>query len=136
MLARREHARLELQQKLQPRVVNPSILEEVLDQLAQEGLQSDARFCEAFVRYRAQRGVGPVRIRAELKARGVQEALIQHYLADQEAHSAQQLIELIDKKWGGNFPQDAKGRAKCQRFLLQRGYSYDQIRHALGQDDS
>ena len=54
----------------------------VVEQLAVEGLQSDARFVEAFVHGRVDQGKGPVRIRAELAERGIPAAVADEALAE------------------------------------------------------
>ena len=43
---------------------------------------SDARFAESFVRVRSERGQGPLRIRAELRERGVTDVLVDEVLTD------------------------------------------------------
>ena len=47
LLARREHARGELQTKLQRRFADAELVAGVLDDLAAENLQSDARYAES-----------------------------------------------------------------------------------------
>ncbi len=64
LLMRREHAMAELQKKLEARDYDVNIVSEVVAQLASEGLVSDARFTEAFVRYRCNNGRGPQRIQS------------------------------------------------------------------------
>jgi SOS response regulatory protein OraA/RecX len=57
-LARREHSFYELQQKLTKKFpdTDPELLHTIADKLRVEGLQSDARFAESYVRYRKSRG--------------------------------------------------------------------------------
>jgi len=45
-----------------------------LDQLKKMGAQLE-RFCEAYIHARSQRGIGPQRLREELRERGVAEQL-------------------------------------------------------------
>ena len=58
-LARREHSRLELYQKLKQRQFEPDVINSELNKLLDEGLQSDERFAEAFLRSRIDKGKGP-----------------------------------------------------------------------------
>lgn len=136
LLARREHSRLELVRKLQNRVEDKDFLDVALDRLIEDNLLSDERFCEAFVRMRANGGYGPVRVRAELKEGGVHNDLIVHYMALHEADWPEQAKAAFEKKYGLNPRTDAKSRASQQRFLAQRGFSYEQIKLALLQFDS
>jgi regulatory protein len=135
LLARREHSRLELVRKLGGRVADTDLLDEVLDRLTADRLLDDERFCEAFVRMRVMGGYGPVRVRAELRERGVGDALVSQYLALHEADWAEQVRLVFNKKYGESPAMDAKNRAKQQRFLAQRGFSFEQIKSALADMD-
>ncbi len=135
LLARREHSRLELVRKLQTRVENMELLDTVLDRLIEDHLLDDERFCEAFVRMRANSGYGPVRVRAELKDRGVCDQLIAQYMAAHDNDWFEQARLAFEKKYGTSPENDAKSRAKQQRFLAQRGFSFEQIKYAQSGSD-
>jgi len=62
--------------------------------LVAEGLLSNARYAESFIHSRFQRGQGPQKIRAELRERGVDDALIEAGLELYAPHW-QQLIEQV-----------------------------------------
>lgn len=132
LLARREHSRLELQHKLQQRVESSGMLEEALDQLVEDNLLSDERFSEAFIYSRLNKGYGPVRVKAELKARGISSRLIDQYLDEGADSWLQQLEQVVIRKYGMQPEQDMDSRARQQRFLQQRGYSYEQINRVMG----
>ena len=128
LLARREHARAELVSKLSRRFADHlELIEAEVDKLRAEGLQSDARLAESFVRYRASRGQGPVKIRAELRQRGVDEGLVD---AAMEACDVDwfELAESVCRKRFGDLPAaDIKERARRSRFLQGRGFTFDHI---------
>ncbi|MCB1644681.1 MAG: regulatory protein RecX [Pseudomonadales bacterium] len=70
LLARREHSRLELHEKLSRRFAGcQELIQSETEKLTAEGLQSDARLAEAYVRARSNRGQGPRKIRMELRQR-------------------------------------------------------------------
>ena len=75
MLARREHSGAELRAKLAAQGFPSDIIDDALSDLNRSGWLSDERFVEAFVRVRSERGYGPVRIRAELRERGIDDEL-------------------------------------------------------------
>jgi regulatory protein len=77
LLARREHSSLELAYKLSARGFDADLVASLLHRLSAEGLLSDARFAESFVRARRDKGYGPVRIRGELRERGVDSETIE-----------------------------------------------------------
>ena len=82
LLARREHGRMELSRKLRSRGAPPDLIEPALEKLADEGLLSEARYLESFVRMRANAGYGPLRIREELTQRGLPREEIEQALRD------------------------------------------------------
>ncbi len=106
-------------------------VEQVLDQLAAQGLQSDARYTEAYTHSRIERGYGPLRIRSELKERGISGALVAEYLSDDPDLWREQLQAVHDRKYGAATTGDRKEQAKRARFLMYRGFSSEMIRQIL-----
>jgi len=131
LLASREHSRKELERKLLSKSHAADDVEQVLDQLAAQGLQSDARYAEAYIHSRIQRGYGPLRIRAELKERGVSGGLIAGYLSDDPDLWREQLQDTHDRKYGSSRTTDRKEQAKRGRFLAHRGFSGEMISQLL-----
>lgn len=130
-LSKREHSRFELLQKLSPKAESLSQLENILDDMAARGWQSDRRFAEVFARDRSQR-YGPIKVRFELKNRGVEESLILTTLEEQAVDWHKKAHEHVQRKFGEvSFNDDLQLKAKAYRFLAQRGFSSDQISYAL-----
>lgn len=134
LLMRREHAVVELQKKLNSKDYDEDIVAEVVEQLANEGLVSDVRFTEAFVRYRRNNGRGPQRIQSELRERGVSEKIQDSYLDIGDPQWFEYAAQVRSKRFGEALPEDFKERARQARFLQYRGFTSDQIREVL--DDS
>ncbi len=130
LLARREHSRRELVSKLERRFV-PDVVAATVDTLADEGLQSDQRFAEAYLRQRSERGYGPLRIRQEMRQRGVSDQLITEAEAACEVDWYALLERVAKRKFGDAEPADLSEKAKRQRFLMYRGFSTEQIRDVL-----
>lgn len=133
LLARREHSRLELSHKLSRKDTPEAILEQLLEDLAEQGLQSDDRFAGSFCRERAGRGIGPVRIRAELKDRGVAGGLIDEALRATEQNTDwYELAETVrEKRFGPGRAADFKEAAKQKRFLQYRGFPLEVIQEIV-----
>lgn len=123
LLAMREHSCAELREKLVRKFAQQEWVEQVLSVLAAEGLQSDARFAEAFTAMRYRQGKGPLMIAMELKVRGVAGDLVDTSLRgggyDWVASAARQRL----KRFGVGQPLGAKERARQLRFLQSRGFS-------------
>lgn len=135
LLARREHSRQELGRKLRQRGYEPVVVEPVLDALEDERLLSDERFAEEFVHARRRRGQGPLKIRSELAARGVDDGIAEALLRDDEQDYLAQARALREKRFGIEAPQDFRDRARQSRYLANRGFTPEQIRRVMGEGD-
>jgi regulatory protein len=133
-LARREHSAGELRVKLLERGYESTAVEAVLSSLEGQKLLSDARFVQEFVAARVRRGSGPMKIREELRGRGVTGELVEQALAGLKAGSAEGAATARRKRFGEDLPRDMQERARQARFLQQRGFSMDDIRKALKGD--
>jgi regulatory protein len=133
-LARREHAAGELRAKLIDRGYESTAVEAVLSSLGQQKLLSDERFVQEFVAARLRRGSGPMKIREELRAKGVQGALVDEALQALKGSSVEVAATARRKRFGATLPKDTPERARQARFLQQRGFSMDDIRKVLKGD--
>lgn len=133
LLARREHGRAELSDKLRLRKYPQPLIEQVLDQLAERGLQCDLRFAESYTRMRVQRGYGGNKIRSELQTRSLSREIIEDALAVYEAEWIDNAIGALQKKYSEAQLADCSIRelARMQRFLWSRGYNSADISTAL-----
>jgi len=131
LLARREHGRVELSRKLRQRGAPAELIEEALERLAEEGLLSEARYLESFIRMRANAGYGPLRIREELAQRGLSRSDIDQALRESGYDWSEQLRDLWQRRFAGKLPIDARERARQGRFLSYRGYSPDMVGRLL-----
>jgi len=135
LLARREHSARELITKLMMRDYDEATVQSVVTALAQEGLQSDGRFTESYIHSRIEKGCGPVRIKQELRERGINDDLIKLHLDMHAPEWEQRALQAREKRFGKNISQNFKDKAKQMRFLQQRGYSGEQIRKIFGTSD-
>lgn len=124
-LARREHSHLELTAKLKRKSDDLHLIQSVLQELVDEGLQSDERFAESFVHERIQRGQGPIKIRYELRNKGVTDECVEHAIAHAECEWAERAREVLQRKFGLSVAADQKERQRRLRFLQQRGFQQD-----------
>jgi regulatory protein len=132
LLAGRDFARNELAQRLLRRGYPAAIVATVVEGLAAQRLLSETRFVEQFIRQHAGRGHGPVRIRVELRERGVADGDIEEGLAAAAEDWARIARETRRKRFGLSPPGDYRERARQARFLQYRGFSAEQVRAALG----
>ena len=131
LLARREHGRAELERKLTAAGFDADVAADALQQLADDGLQSDRRFVESFVQSRISQGKGPLRIHADLGQRGVAEGLVDAVLEEAGEDWFALASAARQKKFGRSRPADFRDKARQMRFLQYRGFEPDQIRAAV-----
>jgi len=129
-LARREHGFSELVSKLVQRGVDSSEAEQVVQQLAMDGLQDDQRFAEMYLRAQAERGRGPLYIRNGLCQRGISRFDARETIYKSHFDWTESAKQVALKKYGSE-PCDYAQRATRVRFLLQRGFTREQIDSAL-----
>jgi len=134
-LARREHSAYELRQKLERSGIAKQLAIEVIGDLQSQGLVSDQRFAEGYIRFRSGKGYGPQRIELELNEKGVDRSLISLAIECSECNWARLASDVRIKKFGAGQPADYKERARQARFLQYRGFTGDQIRTTLGGDE-
>jgi regulatory protein len=135
LLAGRDFGRSELARRLARRGYPVPVVDSVVEALVAERLLSETRFVEQFIRQHAGRGHGPVRIRAELRERGVPEDEIEAGLEAAGEDWGAVAREVRRRRFGLSPPGDYAERARQARFLQYRGFSADHIRAALGPGD-
>jgi len=137
LLSRREHSFSELVRKLSAAYNgNREGIRAVVEQLRGEGLQSDDRFTEAYIHSRLQRGFGPVRIRQELRERGISDELIALYLDASDPQWNEQVCHVRKKKYGKLVPISYQDKMKQSQFLQYRGFTSEQIRRIFRTDEA
>ena len=128
-LSRREYAIEELRQKLVQRGADDLLTQQVVGDLTDEGLVSDQRFTEMYIRTRLRRLFGPLKIRAELRARGVSDHLISEELPSDQSMWFDIATQWASRRHRGEL--DYAVRAKIYRSLMNRGFTHEQANVAL-----
>lgn len=131
LLARREHSQRELRVKLARKFDDERQIAQALEALEEEGLQSDRRYAEAYLRGRAARGYGPVRIRREMADRGLSDRDIQTAFNLNEINWLDNLQQVVERKYGAAPAVDFQEKSRRARFLQYRGFTPDHIREVL-----
>lgn len=153
-LSRREHSAGELRQKLLDKEQDPDKIEELLQEFAEKGYQSDHRTALMLIREGIRKGRGRLRIKNDFYKRKVEvpaniDELIDMAMEDNEEFvdvlSDNDLVEGVDwlrlavearvKKYGSEIPTDQKIKARQLRFLQYRGFKpgicFEAITHNL-----
>lgn len=128
LLARREHSVQELARKLRQKGFEADQIDNVIQRLLDEGYLSERRYVESYLRSRACKGFGPLKIRVELKERGISEALIRAVFDELPADYWHEGILLLwDKKFAARFDGSPEAKAKCVRYMQYKGFPNQDI---------
>ncbi len=126
LLARRDHFRRELEDKLHARGFDESDVEEAVQRLLDLDLLNDDRVAARFVEVRAgTRGWGPHRLVAELRRRGLpadaaeRSARLPSELADRALTTA---LRKIEARAAAAWWRDGQRRARMVSSLVARGF--------------
>jgi len=121
--AKSEHCAADVRRKLYEWDAPAEISDEIVENLYKNDFLNDARFCHAYVHDKvAYQSWGRIKIQAGLRALDLPESEIR-----------KSLDEIDEKQYKSNLQALLKQRKsdseeKRLRFLLQRGFTYDEIK--------
>ena len=111
--------------------VSQTIANRVLNRLQEKGYIDDEKFTRYWVENRNQtKGASQRKLQAELRAKGVENTIIENAFANSERNDADELAKIIAKK--RNKYDDPQ---KFMAYLARQGFSYDDIKIALENDE-
>ena len=130
MIASRPLSKKELQKRLIQKGSGEEDAQAAVEWLTDLGAVNDEHYAAALVRHYSQRGYGPMRIRDEMHRRGVPRELWDAAL-EERSDSREVLDALIQKKCKGDL-DDPKERKRLCDALMRRGFSWGEVKAALG----
>ena len=131
ILGYRFNSEAELRRKLRAKRFADAEIASTLDRLRNEKWLDDARFASAFVRTRMAKHFGRGRIRMELIAAGVGDAIAEQALrenADDDreredlATVCAKRVRLMKRRYGDDVLESPHERKKLAAYLLKQGY--------------
>jgi regulatory protein len=136
LLDRRARSSTEIRRRLEQVGFAQEAIEQTLQRLIGCGLVDDVRFARQLASTLGEgRGYGPRRIIFELGRRGISGERAEEALAG--AYGEEGLLgrarRLLVKKFGADVfaTRDRRLLARAQRFLLARGYNFEQVKELL-----
>jgi len=135
LLARREHSRLELFNKLQNYTEQLALIEQLLDYCCEHDYLSNQRYTDSYLRLRSAKGFGLKRIWQELKEKGITQQQLQSALVNEPQDWFALALKTYQKKYSRALPRDylacQKESNKRYQFMLYRGFNREQIQYAI-----
>ena len=131
LLSRREHSQKEIKLKLQKKFKNSEEIYEIIEKLVANNIINDTRFTEHYINSRKRRGFGSKKISYELLSKGINESIIDSALSNIDDWKELAKKE-FNKKYKDGPSDDFKIRSKQKNFLLNRGFSFEEIESVFG----
>lgn len=129
-----EHCESEIREKLQRAALTEADIQRIVDYLYDEQYMDTARYCRAFAHDRLRFAHwGRVKIQQSLRQRGLPESDIRHALDDLPSDEYSRVLEgLLEQKARSLHDEDDyTRRGKLIRFAAGRGFTIDEVLHAL-----
>ena len=118
----------ELKEKLAVKGFSKGIIETSINELIASGLLDDRAFTKSWINYRLARPFGFRRIKQELRAKGIEQEIIEEISAGFEGKYQPEKValELAQRRWQ-RLPDIApeKKKKRVLGFLLRRGFEMD-----------
>lgn len=140
ILKYRFNSETELRRKLRAKRFEKDAIDAVIERLRQEKWLDDERFAGAFVRTRANRCVGRIRIRRELQSVGVSEedarrAIAENVDPERELEGLTALCarraRVLVRRRGAAYLQTEEAQMKLTSYLVGQGYDFALVREVV-----
>jgi len=128
LLKYRARSRHEIEQRLKRKKYSPQVIKKTIGYLEEKKYLNDCDFAAVFTAAALQKGWGPKKIFFTLKKLGLAHELIEKALANKEPFK-KKIEALISQRI--NQCQGRAGYQKMIRFLISRGFSYQDIVSSL-----
>ncbi|MCX6178190.1 MAG: recombination regulator RecX [Chlorobiales bacterium] len=130
LLGLRSHGCVELEKKLLKKGYNVESVAEVIEKLKRQGVLDDTQFGAELIRSRSRRKpAGKLKIRAELRNKGVSETIIVDLL--KEYDGTELCRRAAEKKIGSLHGSTEIKKKKLEVFLHNRGFEWQDIQIVL-----
>ncbi|AKO46083.1 recombination regulator RecX [[Haemophilus] ducreyi] len=129
LLSKRDYSEYDLRNKLIQKQYETDEIEHAIQQAQLNNWQNDERYCVSFIRYRSQQGIGPRRLKQELRLKGIKDYLISEQLQNTEIDWFSLAEQLFEKKRPLDW--NIKVKQKMWRFMLSRGFYNEHFSHLM-----
>ncbi|MDB5165691.1 MAG: hypothetical protein JWM00_581 [Candidatus Saccharibacteria bacterium] len=111
--------------------VSQELTQRVFDRLTEKGYIDDEKFTRYWVENRSlTKGASKRKLTSELRSKGVEQSIIEKFLAESERSDDDEIMKIIIKK-RNRYPDEQK----LMQYLARQGFSYDDIKAALADND-
>jgi len=132
LLGRRDYSVKEMVKKFKEKEYKQEDIDAVMTHIKERGYQSDERFARSYINSKLNSKIGISKIKSTLTfEKGVDKDIIENILADMELDEVSVIVKIINQKYRNKDLKDPKEKNKAFRFLVSKGFSFDDIKRAL-----
>ena len=133
--ARMEHCVSDVRRKaLKAMDGDAEAAERIVASLVEDRFVDDLRYAGAFAREKSSlQGWGAVKIRFQLRGKGISDEIITEALREIDPEKAASKLDRLAAEKYRLLCGDPQCRLKLLKFLLSRGYGYDEVEAAVNQ---
>ncbi len=131
LLSRRDHGSYELTQKLTMKGYSDNDIQQAISYCQERRYLDDLRYAKGQVRQHIAKGHGEIKIKQTLSQKRLEEHDINRAIEEENTDWFELAKQTAQKKFKSKLAQDQKEYAKQVRFLLYRGFNFEQINYAL-----
>lgn len=137
LLEYRNYSKRELTEKIARTAASREAAQAAAGRMEELGLIDDRRFGEDYAKELfSRKGYGARRAAQELRRKGLDQELVQELVEKYGSpeQSGENIRRVLEKKYPG-WQEDEKVRRRAFAALQRLGYSYQEVREAMGQDE-
>lgn len=137
LLEYRNYSKRELTEKIARTAASREAAQAAAGRMEELGLIDDRRFGEDYARELfSRKGYGARRVAQELRRKGLDQELVQELVEKYSSpeQSGENIRRVLEKKYPG-WQEDEKVRRRAFAALQRLGYSYQEVREAMGQGE-
>ncbi len=137
LLSRQDYSRRDLTYKLQKKQATDEYITQLLDWCESQNFINEERYCENFIRLHLAKNHGIKRVHADASAKGINKTLLNNQIEEMEIDWYQLARTAYNRKFSSiQEDPDQKQKAKIIRYLMYRGFNYEQIEFAMQKEPS
>lgn len=133
LLEYRDHSKRELMEKIARTAASREAAEAAAEKMEELGLVDDESYARRYARELFERKrFGPMRVRQELRQKGIRPELADELLAEYDDPDAfaERIGEILARKYPG-WQEDERVKRRAFAALQRMGYSYEHIREGM-----
>ena len=132
LLGRRDYSTKEMIKKFKEKEYTAEDIDAVMAYLKESGYQSDERFTRSFINSKLSSKIGISKIKSTLAfEKGIDKEMIENIIAELELDEVPVIMKIIEQKYRNKDITDQKEKSKAFRFLVSKGFSFNDIKRAL-----